>query len=64
VRVTGASGHRRVTRRYRNIGYLSGALKHFSDQICYPASDDTKGPPYRCFVHGNLGTDGAVNAIG
>jgi multimeric flavodoxin WrbA len=46
-----------------NIGYMSGALKHFFDQIYYPVLDDTSGLPYGCYVHGNLGTDGAVNAI-
>ncbi|WP_028936584.1 flavodoxin family protein [Pseudonocardia spinosispora] len=46
-----------------NIGYMSGALKHFFDQIYYPVLDDTKGLPYGLFVHGNLGTEGAVNSV-
>lgn len=46
-----------------NIGYMSGALKHFFDQIYYPVLDDTKGLPYGLFVHGNLGTEGAVKAV-
>ena len=46
-----------------NIGYMSGALKHFFDQVYYPVLDDTKGRPYGLFVHGNLGTEGAVKAV-
>ena len=46
-----------------NIGYMSGALKHFFDQIYYPVLDDTRGRPYGLWVHGNLGTEGAVRAV-
>ncbi len=46
-----------------NIGYMSGALKHFFDQIYYPVLDDTRGRPYGLYVHGNLGLDGAVRAV-
>ena len=46
-----------------NIGYMSGALKHFFDSIYYPILDDTKGRPYGLYVHGNLGTEGAVRAV-
>jgi multimeric flavodoxin WrbA len=46
-----------------NIGYMSGALKHFFDQIYYPVLDDTKGRPYGLYVHGNQGTEGAVKAV-
>jgi flavorubredoxin len=46
-----------------NIGYMSGALKHFFDQAYYQVLDDTKGLPYGLFVHGNLGTEGAVRAV-
>jgi len=46
-----------------NIGYMSGALKHFFDQIYYPVLDDTRGRPYGLYVHGNLGTEGAVKAV-
>ncbi len=47
-----------------NIGYMSGALKHFFDQVYYPVLDDTRGRPYGLYVHGNLGTEGAVRAVG
>src|SRR5438874_1257708 len=46
-----------------NLGYMSGALKHFFDQIYYPCLDATRGRPYACYVHGNLGTEGAVRAV-
>ncbi len=46
-----------------NIGYMSGALKHFFDQVYYPVLDGTRGLPYGAFVHGNLGTEGAVRAV-
>jgi multimeric flavodoxin WrbA len=47
-----------------NIGYMSGALKHFFDTVFYVCGDDTRGLPYGCYVHGNLGVEGAVRAIG
>lgn len=46
-----------------NIGYMSGALKHFFDTIYYPVMDDTARRPYAAFVHGNQDTTGAVRAI-
>ncbi len=46
-----------------NIGYMSGALKHFFDTVYYPVMDDTAGRPYAAFVHGNSDTTGAVRAI-
>ena len=47
-----------------NIGYLSGALKHFFDQIYYPCLDATRGRPFAAYVHGNEGLEGAVRAMG
>ena len=47
-----------------NIGYMSGALKHFFDTVYYVCADDTKGLPYGLYVHGNLGPEGAVRAVG
>lgn len=46
-----------------NIGYISGALKHFFDTIYYPCLDATRGRPFGAYVHGNLGTEGAVKAL-
>lgn len=45
-----------------NIGYLSGALKHFFDQVYYPCLSAKVGAPYGLYVHGNLDTAGAVRA--
>jgi len=46
-----------------NIGYMSGALKHFLDQVYYPCMEVTQGLPYGVFVHGNNDTTGALRAI-
>ncbi|MFD1049056.1 flavodoxin family protein, partial [Kibdelosporangium lantanae] len=46
-----------------NIGYMSGALKHFFDQVYYPCLDSTRGRSYGLYVHGNEGTEGAVRAV-
>jgi NAD(P)H-dependent FMN reductase len=46
-----------------NIGYMSGALKHFFDQIYYPCLEATAGRPYSFYVHGNNDTTGAARAI-
>ena len=46
-----------------NIGYMSGALKHFFDQVYYPCLLSTRGRPYGLFVHGNSDTEGAVRSI-
>lgn len=46
-----------------NIGYMSGALKHFFDTVYYPAGTDTTGLAYALYVHGNSDTTGAVRAV-
>lgn len=46
-----------------NLGYMSGALKHFFDQIYYPCLDATVGRPYGMFLHGNSDTEGARLSI-
>ena len=46
-----------------NLGYMSGALKHFFDQIYYPCLDATVRRPYGLYVHGNNDTEGAVAGI-
>lgn len=47
-----------------NIGYMSGALKHFFDQIYYPTLLANPGAPYGFWVHGNDDTAGAARAVG
>jgi NAD(P)H-dependent FMN reductase len=46
-----------------NLGYMSGALKHFFDQIYYPCLAATAGRPFGLYVHGNSDTAGAVRAV-
>ncbi len=46
-----------------NIGYMSGALKHFFDTVYYPCLSETAGLPYALYVHGNNDTAGAVRAV-
>jgi multimeric flavodoxin WrbA len=46
-----------------NIGYMSGALKHFFDGVYYPVLQDTPGMPYGLWVHGGDDTTGAVRAV-
>ena len=46
-----------------NIGYMSGALKHFFDQLYYVGLDATKGRPYALWVHGQNDTGGAVRSV-
>jgi hypothetical protein len=46
-----------------NIGYMSGALKHFFDCIYYPCLEATKRRPYGLYVHGGMDTTGAVRAV-
>lgn len=46
-----------------NLGYMSGALKHFFDTIYYPCLHDTGGRPYAMYVHGNNDVDGAILGV-
>ena len=46
-----------------NLGYMSGALKHFFDQIYYPCLDATARRAYGLYVHGNEDATGAVRGI-
>jgi NAD(P)H-dependent FMN reductase len=46
-----------------NLGYMSGALKHFFDLIYYPCLEATVRRPYGCYVHGNDDTTGALRAV-
>jgi multimeric flavodoxin WrbA len=46
-----------------NLGYISGALKHFFDTIYYPCLDECAGRPFGVFVHGNDDTGGALKSL-
>lgn len=46
-----------------NIGYMSGALKHFFDRVYYPCLAVGAGRPYGLYVHGNDDTTGAARAV-
>ncbi|WP_215547718.1 flavodoxin family protein [Amycolatopsis sp. CA-230715] len=46
-----------------NLGYMSGALKHFFDQVYYPCLDSAKGRPFGFYVHGNSDVAGTVRGI-
>src|ERR1700759_19215 len=42
-----------------NIGYMSGALKLFFDNVYYPCLTAKIGAPYGLYVHGNNDATGA-----
>jgi multimeric flavodoxin WrbA len=46
-----------------NIGYMSGALKHFFDTVYYPCLDASRRMPWALIVHGNDDTAGAVRSV-
>lgn len=46
-----------------NLGWMSGALKHFFDRVYYPCLDATRRRPYGLYVHGNDDTLGAVRSV-
>ena len=46
-----------------NIGYMSGALKVFFDNVYYPTLVAKPGAPYGLYVHGNNDTAGAIRAV-
>lgn len=46
-----------------NLGYMSGALKHFFDTVYYPCLGVTRGLVCGAWVHGDNDTGGAVLAI-
>ncbi len=46
-----------------NIGYMSGALKHFFDSIYYPCLEATQRRPYGLYIHGASDTTGAVRGV-
>src|SRR5437660_12756564 len=61
VDVLGADGY--VLGTPANLGYISGALKHFFDQIYYPCLDATGGRLFGAWLHGNSDATGALRAI-
>ncbi|WP_433339086.1 flavodoxin family protein [Spirillospora sp. CA-294931] len=46
-----------------NLGYLSGALKHFFDQVYYPCLEETVRRPFGAYLHGNNDATGALRAL-
>jgi multimeric flavodoxin WrbA len=46
-----------------NLGYMSGALKHFFDVVYYPCLSTTQRRPYGVYVHGNDDIGGALAGI-
>jgi NAD(P)H-dependent FMN reductase len=46
-----------------NLGYISGALKHFFDQIYYPCLEATRRRPYGVYLHTNNDPTGALRAL-
>jgi multimeric flavodoxin WrbA len=46
-----------------NLGYISGALKHFFDTTYVAALGTTRGLPFGAYVRGESDTTGAVAAI-
>ena len=61
VDALGADGYVLVTPA--NIGYMSGALKHFFDLAYYPCLGATDARPYGLYVHGNTDSVGAVRSV-
>lgn len=46
-----------------NLGYMSGALKHFFDTTYNDALDVTAGRPWGMWIHGSTDTTGARAAV-
>ena len=46
-----------------NLGYVSGALKHFFDTVYYPCLDATRGRAFGVYLHGNDDAAGAQRAL-
>ena len=59
--VAGADGYLLGTPA--NLGYISGALKHFFDIVYNPSLSLTRGRPFGAWIHGESDTTGAALAI-
>ena len=46
-----------------NLGYVSGALKHFFDVVYYPCLEETVRRPFGAYLHGNNDATGALRAL-
>ena len=46
-----------------NIGYMSGAMKHFFDTVYYPVLGAKPALPYGFWVHGNNDVEGARRSV-
>ena len=46
-----------------NLGYMSGALKHFFDQTYNSLLGSSRGRPCGMYVHGESDTHGALQAL-
>ncbi|MEZ5238774.1 MAG: flavodoxin [Microthrixaceae bacterium] len=46
-----------------NLGYISGALKHFFDTVYDDALEVTRGRPFGTWIHGATDTTGARSAL-
>ncbi|MCH9816290.1 MAG: NAD(P)H-dependent oxidoreductase [Actinomycetia bacterium] len=46
-----------------NIGYISGAMKHFFDLTYYPCLAQTTGLPFSYYLHGDSNVAGGTRAM-
>lgn len=46
-----------------NIGYISGAMKYFFDNIYYPCLETTRGRPFGLWLHAGGDATGALRAV-
>ncbi len=60
IDVIGADGY--LIGSPANLGYLSGAVKHFFDTIYYPCLEETRGRSFGVYLHGNDDCTGALAA--
>jgi NAD(P)H-dependent FMN reductase len=46
-----------------NLGYMSGGLKYFLDEVYYPCLESTRGRPFAVYLHGDNDATGALRAL-